>query len=63
VTVGFMNATTNNQSTHCLLVVGLIAALKLDSGNRALVTAFDPDFCGRFTAGVSNAGFMTGRTG
>ncbi len=63
MTVGFMNSTTNNQSTHCLLVIGSIPSLKLDSGNKVLLTAFNPNLCGRITTGVTNAGFLTGRTG
>jgi hypothetical protein len=41
--VGLMNATTVNQSTHCILVAGLIAALKVDSGNKALADLMGGD--------------------
>lgn len=60
MTIGFFNATTNNQSTHCLLVYGLIPALKVDSGNKALVQAFSDNYCDQGKNGLSNAGFMKG---
>lgn len=60
MTIGYFNATTNNQSTHCLLVYGVIPALKVDSGNRALVQAFSANYCDQGKNGLSNAGFMTG---
>lgn len=55
LTIGFMNATTDNQSTHCILVAGLIPNLKVDSGNKALVDAFGKDYCKRALAGLTNA--------
>lgn len=60
MTIGFMNATTNNQSTHCLLVSGLIPSLKVESGNKALITGFIPSFCEQLKGGLGNAGFMIG---
>jgi hypothetical protein len=63
MTVGYFNATTNNQSTHCLLVYGLIPALKVDSGNRAMVQAFSANYCDQSKNSLSNAGFMTGVMG
>jgi hypothetical protein len=63
MTVGYFNATTNNQSTHCILVYGLIPALKVDSGNKALVQAFSANYCDQGKNGLSNAGFMTGVMG
>ncbi len=48
VTMGLMNATTNNQSTHCLLVSGL-ATEKVDSGNKVLLQiSGDEKYCGQF---------------
>ncbi len=45
ITIGIMNAATNNQSTHCLLVAGIVPALKVDTGNKALIDAIAPSFC------------------
>jgi hypothetical protein len=45
-TIGLMNATTDNQSTHCLLVAGIIPALKVSTGNAALMDAIAPNYCG-----------------
>lgn len=55
MTVGLMNATTNNQSTHCLLVAGLLASLKVNSGNKALVDALADGYCERLTRGLATA--------
>lgn len=63
MTIGYMNATTNNQSTHCLLVSGLIPSLKVDSGNRVLLAGFIPGFCEQLRTGVGNAGLLTGGLG
>lgn len=45
ITTGLMNATTNNQSTHCLLVAPILPALTVNTGNKALIDAFAPGFC------------------
>ena len=47
VTVGFLNATTNNQSTHCLSVRALRNDLEVNTGNVALLEAFCPALCRR----------------
>lgn len=49
LTAGLMNATTMNQSTHCLLVMGLIAALKVEVGNAVLLEGLFPSqfSCGK----------------
>ncbi len=48
LTLGIMNATTNNQSTHCIMVYGL-SAVKIDSGNRVLFQLFaEEDYCNPF---------------
>lgn len=57
MSLGLMNATTNNQSTHCILVHGL-PALKVETGNRALVDAFISGFCERTKAGLDSAGVL-----
>jgi len=63
VTFGLMNATTNNQSTHCLLVLGVnppnpLSTLKLDSGNKALIEGFIPGYCESGRTALGNAGFQ-----
>ena len=48
VTLGLMNATTNNQSTHCLLISGL-ATEKVDSGNKVfLQLSGNEEYCSPF---------------
>ncbi len=44
ITFGLMNATTNNQSTHCILVYGP-AGWKVNEGNRVLVRPFTQRTC------------------
>jgi hypothetical protein len=52
ITLGIMNATTNNQGTHCFLVGGP-PALRVDSGNRVLRDVFDARYnCGDATGRV-----------
>jgi hypothetical protein len=63
VTVGLLNATTNNQSTHCLLVWGLLASLKIDSGNRALVDGLVKGYCERLFPALAAGGFKLMATG
>lgn len=46
LSIGGMNTTTDNQSTHCLLAKSLLNLLVFRD-NLALVTAFCPDECGR----------------
>ena len=49
LTAGIMNATTNNQSTHCLIITGL-TNLKVDSGNKVLIQLGGNDnYCNPFT--------------
>lgn len=57
MTVGLMNATTNNQSTHCLLVIGVLASLKVETGNRALINGLIPNFCESLKLATGNASF------
>jgi hypothetical protein len=47
ITLGMLNATTNNQSTHCLLVQALRNDLEVNTGNVALLETFCPNLCGR----------------
>jgi hypothetical protein len=60
ITIGYFNATTNNQSTHCILVYGLLAALKVDSGNKALVQAFSANYCDQGKNSLASAGYFRG---
>ena len=57
MTIGLMNATTNNQSTHCLLVIGALASLKVETGNRALINGLIPNFCESLKLATGNASF------
>ena len=45
VSVGGMNTTTDNQSTHCLLARALLRNMRVFRDNLALVQAFCPDDC------------------
>jgi len=45
LTLGLMNTTTDNQSTHCLLARGL-PNLRVFTDNRALIQGFCPQQCG-----------------
>ena len=55
ITIGLMNATTANQSTHCILVYALLASLKVDSGNKSLYDAFTKGGCDTGKNGLNNA--------
>jgi hypothetical protein len=54
VTLGLMNQTTDNQSTHCIHAIGP-AALSTISNNRALIELFSENACGRFRAALGTA--------
>jgi hypothetical protein len=64
VTMGIMNATTNNQSTHCLLVQGAkdtahsppLWNFEVNTGNRVALTAAIPNLCGDLRKGIDGAG-------
>ena len=47
LTLGLMNQTADNQSTHCLYTLGPSITSNFD-GNRALVELFSKNACGRF---------------
>lgn len=61
MTIGLFNATTDNQSTHCLLVSGLLPALKVDTGNKSLIDAFANNYCqkNKTALGTAAGGFGT----
>lgn len=48
LSVGGMNTTTDNQSTHCLLARALLPAMRVFRDNLAFVTAFCPGECDNF---------------
>lgn len=49
ITLGVMNATTNNQTTHCIIVSGL-ASVKVDSGNKVFLQITGSDnYCNPFS--------------
>jgi hypothetical protein len=61
ITFGLMNATTNNQSTHCIFVYGP-SGWKVNEGNRVLTQPFtgpNDDPCARFVAQHQENGFFT----
>jgi hypothetical protein len=60
MTAGLLNATTNNQATHCLLILGFIPALKVDAGNRIVFNAFISGYCERAQGGLLAGGFSRG---
>lgn len=45
ITLGFMNMTTDNQATHCLLVLPHGSSLVVDERNTILVAAIHPRIC------------------
>lgn len=47
ITLGLLNTTTDNQSTHCLLIRG---GLVVDDSNLHLLSVFSRKFCDRFEA-------------
>jgi hypothetical protein len=47
VTFGVLNTTTDNQSTHCLLIRGW-PGLTVDQPNTVALAGVDPVFCGRY---------------
>ncbi len=55
MTIGFMNATTANQSTHCILVAGLQPNLRVDEHNKALIEAYAERVCKKGRDGLNNA--------
>jgi hypothetical protein len=61
MTIGLFNATTNNQSTHCILVLGMIASLKVENGNKALVDVYGD--CDGRKASLSSAASGLGMLG
>jgi len=64
MTAGLMNATTVNQSTHCLVVLGLIPSLKVEAGNAVLLEGLFPNYfsCGRNKAILTeNSNFIMKR--
>lgn len=51
---GIMNTTTDNQSTHCLLVGAALPILRMFKHNLALIRAFCPEECGNTGYGELN---------
>jgi hypothetical protein len=45
LTFGVLNATTNNQTTHCIHARAAASRLLVYRGNRALLSAFCADYC------------------
>lgn len=58
LTIGFMNATTNNQATHCLLVTSLFPNAKVYNGNKILIENFISGYCTRNRDFLNTTSFM-----
>ena len=54
LSVGGMNTTTDNQSTHCLLALALLPNMRVFKDNLALVRALCPNECGDRGYGEGN---------
>lgn len=54
MTLGLFNATTDNQSTHCLLT-GAQPSLKVVTGNRSLFDLFAADICTKLAGGIGQS--------
>jgi hypothetical protein len=46
VSIGGMNTTTDNQSTHCMVAIPLLPNMRVFTDNLFLIQAFCPDACG-----------------
>ncbi|MFH0344325.1 MAG: DUF6519 domain-containing protein [Chromatiales bacterium] len=55
ITLGVLNTTTDNQSTHCLLIRGW-PGLTVDQPNTVTLAGVNPAFCGRFAQLITNFG-------
>jgi hypothetical protein len=59
ISFGFMQAATNNQSTHCLMCGSTLPAMNVNTGNKALVDAIVPNYCGALAkAFAAQGGFL-----
>ncbi len=58
ITIGLMNATTNNQATHCLLIKSLLPNNKVDSGNMVLYESVVEGYCSRSWDALNNTTFI-----
>jgi hypothetical protein len=45
ISIGWMNSTTANQGTHCMLVGALIPALRVDAANKSIIDAMASGYC------------------
>jgi hypothetical protein len=54
LSVGGMNTTTDNQSTHCLVALALLPGMRMFKHNLSLVRAFCPGECGDIGYGETN---------
>jgi hypothetical protein len=59
VTLGFLNMTTNNQSTHCMLMRALQPVYLINSPNTVLIDPMGTGRCERYSAILSNFGKVT----
>jgi hypothetical protein len=55
ITVGWMNSTTANQGTHCMLVGALVPALRVDAANKSLIDALASGYCQKIGKAFANA--------
>ena len=60
LTLGFMNMTTNNQTTHCLLARAFKPAYLVQAANTVLIDPLGTGFCERFSGVLNNFAKTTG---
>ena len=60
LTLGFMNMTTNNQTTHCLLARAFAPAYLVQVGNTVLIDPLGTGLCERFSGVLNNFAKSTG---
>jgi hypothetical protein len=59
LTLGFLNMTTNNQTTHCLLVRAFVPAYLVNTANTVLIDPTGTGYCERFLAVQGSFGKAT----
>jgi len=60
ITLGFLNMTTNNQTTHCLLIRAFMPAYLVDTANTVLIDPAGTGYCHQFSTVQHNFGKSTG---
>ncbi|HYT61824.1 MAG TPA: DUF6519 domain-containing protein [Haliangiales bacterium] len=60
MTLGFLNMTTNNQTTHCLLARAFVPAYLVNAANTVLIDPAGTGYCERFSVVQNTFGKATG---